>query len=105
MADDETQRLLVDVLAAVEAGFRDTNRTIGEVKAIAEQARGGVIILDEGLRAIQQTVDTMANGILQLSAQVSQLRAGVADQVRLEVEKQGDDRQSFTHLPDKLDQG
>lgn len=102
---DDPVSLLRDVLAAVETGFKETSLTIGEVKAVAEQAHGGVVILSDGLRAIQHTVDTMADGILQLSAQIAQVRAGVADQVRLEVEKRTDDERPFASLPDKLDQG
>lgn len=102
MADEETKALIRDVLTAVENGFRENGERLAALEARVDEAHAGVRMALAGIEGVQQKVDTLADGVLQLSAQISEVRAGVADQVRLEVEKQADGERSFASLPDKL---
>ena len=96
---DETRKLLRDILDRVDSGFREAHERVAALEEKTAAAHGGVRMTLAAIDGLQKTVDTVANGMIQLSAQVSQLRDGVASQVRHEVEKSLDDRRTISELP------
>lgn len=95
MADDDPIQLLRDLLDRVEGGFAALGSRVNGLERRVDEAHGGVKMTLAGLEGIQHKVDTMANGVVQLSTQISQLRAGVAEQVAHEVSKNLDGKRTI----------
>jgi len=104
-ASDETNQLIRDLIERVDAGFRANGANVEAIAKVANEAHAGVTMALAGIESIgealaQQAVVTrdLSNGLVNISTQISQLRDGVASQVRHEVLKSLDGTRSIEVL-------
>lgn len=105
---DDPIALLREVLARVDSGFRDAAASSAKLEKRVDEAHAGVAMSLQGISALQESVDRtastardLANGLVMISTQLSQLREGVASQVRHEVLKSRDDESSIADLRER----